>query len=166
MSATSKTIHAVIAVVVITLCAVLLISRFAGRARLADLTLADYWGVGTRFPARDDNRGTSLVLVNTAAGDFLLHAAGTRLLNVPGDLDHAIAHNPFIVRAAAVPPWRRAFFERFGRTGSVSAASRAYVRAGFLLKRRCARTVKQAIWMVRGLLRPRLSPAIERPETP
>ena len=123
--------------------------RFVGLPRMGDLTLGDYWGVGSRYPRHDDNQGTSLVLVNTDAGEALFQACAGSLPGGLGDLDHAIAHNPFIVRSAAVPPWRQKFFDAFRRTGSLAAASRIYTRRGFLLKRRGARWAKQVLWMLR-----------------
>lgn len=45
----------------------------------ADLTIADYWGVRARFPEMDDDKGASVVFVNTEKGrmafEQLCHAA-------------------------------------------------------------------------------------------
>lgn len=35
-----------------------------------DITIADYWGIEKAAPSMDDNKGTSLVLVNTDLGDY------------------------------------------------------------------------------------------------
>lgn len=43
--------------------------------RPGDVTIADYWGIGKAAPAFDDDRGVSLVLVNTEAGQRLFQAA-------------------------------------------------------------------------------------------
>ncbi len=123
--------------------------RFTGFPRLGDLTLGDYWGVGSRFPGHDDNRGTSLVLVNTTTGEGLFRASAAGLNCNQGDLSHAIAHNQALVRPTAMPPWRQDFFDAFRRTGSFAAASRTYIHRGFLWKRRFARLAKQAMWLMK-----------------
>ncbi|MDO4462518.1 MAG: Coenzyme F420 hydrogenase/dehydrogenase, beta subunit C-terminal domain [Bacteroidia bacterium] len=45
---------------------------FKAGASQSDITIADYWGVGDFLPKLDDNRGTSLLLANTAKGCSLL----------------------------------------------------------------------------------------------
>ncbi len=122
---------------------------FTGLPRLGDITLGDYWGVGSRFPEQDDHRGTSLVLANTDAGESLLQACAGSMHAGIGDLDHAVAHNSALVRPTVVPPWRQEFFDAFRRTDSFAVASRTYIRRGFLLKRRCARILKQVIWWIK-----------------
>ena len=41
---------------------------FNNKHSLADLTIADYWGVNKHFPLFDDDKGVTLVLVNTEKG--------------------------------------------------------------------------------------------------
>lgn len=123
---------------------------FAQRQRVADLTLGDYWGVGTRYPAYDDNRGTSLVLVNTKAGEALLTACADRLFCAPGDLEHALAHNSPLVKPARQPVCRATFFQVFGRA-PFTVAARVYMRRGAVLKRVAIRIVKRLLWPARRL---------------
>lgn len=44
--------------------------KFKGLERNSDITLADFWGISKKL---DDNRGTSLVLVNSKKGEKLLN---------------------------------------------------------------------------------------------
>jgi len=127
---------------------------FATLRRLGDLTLADYWGVRTRYPGYDDNRGTSLVLASTAAGDALLEACAEGLFCAPCDLEHAVAHNGHLARPAPEPACRAAFFRAF-REGSFRAAARVYLRRSDLLRRIVRRAAKQAVWWTRTALRAR-----------
>ena len=126
--------------------------RFAALPRMGDLTLGDYWGVGAQRSRHDDNQGTSLVLANTSSGEALFHGSAASMICDTGNLDLAIAHNPAMVRATPKPHWRPAFFDAFQRTGSFTTASRTYVHYGFLLKRRCARMAKQALWLLKKAL--------------
>lgn len=45
--------------------------HFKSTERVSDLTLGDFWGVEKAIPEYDDNRGVSLVLVNTPKGERL-----------------------------------------------------------------------------------------------
>ena len=41
---------------------------FNNKRSLADITIADYWGIDKQFPEFDDDKGVTLVIVNTEAG--------------------------------------------------------------------------------------------------
>lgn len=41
---------------------------YAKLPRVSDITLGDFWGIDNKHPELDDNKGTSLVLVNTEKG--------------------------------------------------------------------------------------------------
>lgn len=45
---------------------------FNNKRGLSDITIADYWGVDKQFPEFDDDKGVTLVMVNTKAGKELL----------------------------------------------------------------------------------------------
>lgn len=53
--------------------------RFANIQRVGDITLADFWGIEKNEPDFNDNKGVSLVLVNTRKGTSLLDRAKTEL---------------------------------------------------------------------------------------
>ena len=63
----------------------------------ADLTIGDFWGVGRFHPEMDDDRGTSLILVNTNRGAKLLEKARQELDFVIAALDEAVQGNPALV---------------------------------------------------------------------
>lgn len=121
---------------------------FVGLPRFGDLTLADYWGVSTRFPQYDDDRGTSLVLVNTSKGGFYMRNTGDLLFSAPGDLDHAMAHNPHMVTPAKEPANRKEFFEAF-RLGTFRSASKVYFRKRLVWKRYATRLAKRLVLAIR-----------------
>jgi Pyruvate/2-oxoacid:ferredoxin oxidoreductase delta subunit len=126
--------------------------EFPSFPRVADITLADYWGVATKYPKYDDNRGTSLVLVNSAVGDLLLKTCATRLFLADVDLDHAVSHNSHLYRPAHMPEIRKCFFEASNKN-TFGKASRSYIKNGTLLKRACTRTIRQILRKVRFFVR-------------
>ncbi len=89
--------------------------RFSRLPRVADISLADYWGVGGHHPEWDDDLGTSLVLIQTEKGQKAFDACCNDLIVHESDLDLAILSNPCI--AGSVPPNknRSAFFHDLER---------------------------------------------------
>ena len=65
--------------------------HFKGVPRLADITLADYWGIESEY---DDDKGTSLVIINNEKGKILLDGASKNLNIVNKDFSDSIKYNP------------------------------------------------------------------------
>ena len=87
------------------------VCKFTTSVRQGHITIADYWGVATKYPEYDrDNKGTSLLLINTAKGQGLLRQCKQRIFLGQGDLEHAIAGNAVLSRSASRPPQRDVFF--------------------------------------------------------
>ena len=61
--------------------------RFKDFPRPADLTIGDAWGIGKHMPELDDDRGTSVVLVNSPKGRQLWDTVAGGLVYKPGQLD-------------------------------------------------------------------------------
>ena len=78
----------------------------------SDLTIADYWNVQEKFPDMDDDRGTSLVLVNTEAGAALLARVAPLIEVVKSDFYDAVRVNSAIVQSTVSHRNRSAFFRR------------------------------------------------------
>ena len=77
----------------------------------ADITLGDFWGVGTRRLDLDDDHGTSLVLINSQKGLDIFEDISDNLHFSECDLDHAIAGNPRL-ESSPKPSWERTSFFR------------------------------------------------------
>ena len=77
----------------------------------SDITIADYWGVASRFPEMDDDKGTSLVLVNTAKGNWAFSGIVDKIVAKESDFGNAVTTNPAIVKAT-IPHRNRARFFR------------------------------------------------------
>ena len=75
----------------------------------ADLTIADYWRVHEKFPQMDDDKGTSLILVNTDKGEKYWSDISAALTVVSSDYDDAVRINPALVKSP-VPHRNRARF--------------------------------------------------------
>lgn len=84
--------------------------RYRKLPRIADITLGDYWGITSVHPEMDDDKGTSVVLLNTAHGETLFNSISDKLKTCDSFLDKAIAGNPCIVRSSIQHPKRAEFF--------------------------------------------------------
>lgn len=84
---------------------------FANINRVADLTLADFWGIEKNKPEFDDNKGVSLVLVNTDKGKLLFDASATNLKYFECDLKNCI--QPTLVKPSVASGRRSAFWEDY-----------------------------------------------------
>ena len=89
-----------------------------GYARVSDLTLGDFWGIWDIRPELDDDRGISLVLVQTKKGQAALEG----LEAWPVTLEESSRENPAVIRAASENP-RRSEAMELVRSGDFSGAA-------------------------------------------
>lgn len=93
---------------------------YAGYARTGDITLADLWGAQKNLKEWDDDKGLSLVFVNTGAGSKAMHAIEGEIRTTAVDPQKYLPFNPSI-ESACKPHARR---ERF----LAAVASRGFSR--------------------------------------
>jgi coenzyme F420-reducing hydrogenase beta subunit len=74
----------------------------------SDITIGDYWGIQNVLPEFDDDKGTSLVMVNTAKGRALYDQVHTD--SIETSYEDAAAGNQNIEKSALVNPKRSVFF--------------------------------------------------------
>lgn len=113
---------------------------FKTEHRYSDLTIADFWGVDTVCPEMFDDKGTSLVLVQSSKGRRLLAAIKSGLKIKEVSMTESIRFNSSYVKSEQRPRLRDTFFQdleikpldfifkKYGR-GSVCR------RTGLLIKR-------------------------------
>jgi len=111
----------------------------------ADITLADYWQVHTKFPELDDDKGTSLVLVSTPLGSETVRrlqskAGGPVTQWLESDFADVRQHNPSVRQSPRMHIQRDAFFKKLEK-GSVSTLLKRILRPSF--SRRCRSFLKR-----------------------
>lgn len=117
--------------------------RYGKLPRVADITLGDYWNIAKVHPQMDDNKGTSVVLLNTTPGSMLFESVADKVAQCDSKVEYAIAGNPCIVRSSTPHPKRADFFANLDK----------YTLAQ-LIKRYCLfpSPLKRAYIRVRGIL--------------
>lgn len=92
--------------------------HFCNTKRPSDITLADFWGWEKSVPDMNkDNKGVSLVLVNTEKGRRLFEAARKNLDAVPVKLEDCL--QPNLQHPSAINPLSDKFERDYERKGFV-----------------------------------------------
>lgn len=68
--------------------------EFKTKYRVSDITLADFWGIDNVLPEMNDEKGTSLVIVNSQKGEFLFKKISEKMEYKKVDLKEAVKYNP------------------------------------------------------------------------
>ena len=76
----------------------------------SDITLADFWGINTVFPELDDNKGTSLIFVNSIAGAKIF--ANLDIESKETNYAKIKPLNPACYKSSTKHPNREEFFEK------------------------------------------------------
>ena len=85
--------------------------RFKGFPQKADITLADFWGIEKVDKTMDQDKGTSLVMVNSAKGQVLFDSIKDRIEWRQFTMDDAREGNPAMESSlSSAKPNRAAFF--------------------------------------------------------
>lgn len=90
----------------------------------SDITIADYWGIASKFPEMDDDKGTSLVLVNTDKGRNAFSALSENIVVKESDFNHAVKGNSAIVRSTIPHKNRSRFFQSVNKSDFDSLVNR------------------------------------------
>ncbi len=85
----------------------------------SDITIADYWGIDRLHPEMDDDRGTSMVHLNTEKGRRFFEVERTRHLRT--SYEEAFPYNN-VVTPVKRNPRREAFFKRVAKGKNVTQA--------------------------------------------
>lgn len=77
--------------------------HFSNTTRPSDITIADFWGWEKTDPSfNQDDKGCSLVLINTPKGREIFEAVKNRLNTIPAELENSLQPNlqhPSVVHA-------------------------------------------------------------------
>lgn len=84
--------------------------RFKNLPRVSDLTLGDAWGISAHMPDMDDDKGTSLIFVNTEKGGAMLESIKGSLILQRGETDRLLPPKADSRQSVPVHPRRREFF--------------------------------------------------------
>ena len=88
--------------------------KFKGFPRMADITLADFWGCEkkTKYKSMDDNAGTSAVIINNSHGLDFFEKIKSKILWMDSCIEDILPGNPALLHKQKKPKCsREKFFE-------------------------------------------------------
>ncbi|CUQ42660.1 coenzyme F420-reducing hydrogenase%2C beta subunit [Clostridium paraputrificum] len=85
--------------------------KFKEIPRNADISLADFWGIGSVKKELDEDKGTSLVMLNSSKGLELFEKIVDNIYYEKSSFEVGVKGNPCIVKSAGMSEKRNAFFK-------------------------------------------------------
>ena len=87
--------------------------KFKSTNHKSDITVADFWGIEKIKPEIDDEKGLSLLLVNTEKGISLLTYTEKNLTLTKTDIEKSFPYNPCIIKSAPEHNFRQYFLNSY-----------------------------------------------------
>ena len=78
--------------------------------KLADISLADFWGIVQIVPKFNDDKGTSLVIIRTAKGQKIFDLISNRIETAEVSYEDGVRKNPAEYKSTGRPILRNTFF--------------------------------------------------------
>lgn len=92
--------------------------NYAGTSRVADITLADFWGyMDTCRADRDNDKGISMVMLNTENGEHIFQNVRRQLCIFSRPLEEAVNGNPALNKCFAPSEKRGQFWRDYREKG-------------------------------------------------
>ena len=91
---------------------------FVGMERLADITIADFWGIGKQMPfghKKEIEKGVSMILANNERGLNLVKESESKMILIPRTLDEVSLRNQAMVVSCKRPNSRDTFYNDLKR---------------------------------------------------
>lgn len=85
--------------------------NFKKKNRISDITLADFWGIESILPEMYNNKGTSLVILNTQKGSEIFDKIKEKINSKPVNFEESIKYNPSMIVSSSKPKNREEFFK-------------------------------------------------------
>lgn len=99
--------------------------------RQSDLTLADFWGIQNVLPRFDDDKGTSLILINSQKGNAMFSSVVDKVDYEKVDINQAILYNSSAVKSVDYNPKRDMFFQELSSSEDISQLIAKYTKVSF-----------------------------------
>ncbi len=117
--------------------------------RQSDITLAGFWGIENVFPDMDDDKGTSLLILNSKKGKEIFSQIQEKIIYKKTDLLEAVEYNPAMIKSV-LPHKNREKFLSSIETVDFEKAVKKYclptlVSKIFNFSRRVLRKIKKII---------------------
>lgn len=126
----------------------------AKSVKMADLTIADFWGINDVAPEMNDGKGTSLVLIRTDKGENIFDEISNGLKLKKVSYEDGVKSNPAEFRSCTKPQQRDTFFDDMRMLDFAELekkyASPAKIMFKGRVKKKIKNTIKSALKVIGG----------------
>ena len=125
--------------------------KFTKAERYGDITLGDFWGIGKKYPKWDDDKGISVVMLNTEKGKNAFEEIADRFEGKTEDLDTAKMGQRTLYAPTQKNPNRDAFYKLYVEKGCKMALEKysnvpsVPARAYYAVMRFCLDIVRKVL---------------------
>mgnify|MGYP005857152257 CR=1 FL=1 len=114
--------------------------KFKTLNRQSDITLADFWGIQNILPQMDDDKGTSLIFINSMVGQTMFKNIKHKIVFKQVDINEAVKYNPAAIKSVKNNPKRKDFLKKINKDEPFDRLVKKYCIDKFSV--RIKRTVK------------------------
>ena len=118
--------------------------QFKGYKRVSDLTIGDFWGIWDIAPEMDDNKGTSVVLVQSEHGAKMMEGLKDKLVQKSVTLEEASRQNGAMLNPMASNNLRTEALDCI-RAGEIAACAKWFDSSKPTIMRKARNTVKRIL---------------------
>lgn len=86
--------------------------KFKNKYRRSDITLGDFWGINKILPKMDDDKGTSLMIINTCKGNDLFKLITKDITFESVDYNFVLKNNTMLTHSISKPIKRNELFSQ------------------------------------------------------
>ena len=126
--------------------------KFTTTKRYGDITLGDFWGIGRKYPQWDDDKGISVVMLNTDKGMDVYNRIVDIFDSREETLETAKAGQRTLYAPTKKNPDRDAFYKLYAEKGCKEALER-YTNVPSIFKRAYYRVMRWGVDILRKILR-------------
>ena len=88
---------------------------FKTKIRQSDITLADFWGIENVLPNIDDDKGISLILLNSKAGNKIFDEISSNIWQKDVDFEEGIKYNSSMIQSPTIHKKRESYMKCFDK---------------------------------------------------
>ncbi len=126
--------------------------RFTTVNRQGDITLGDFWGIGRKYPERDDDKGISLIIVNTENGEKAYGEISDKFDTFESDIETAKAGQKTLSSPTTKNPKHEEFYSLYAEK-DVKCATKAVTEIPSAPKKLYYAVMRWALDLARKILK-------------
>lgn len=108
--------------------------KFKGEKRYSDITIGDFWGIERVAQKLDDNKGTSLVIINTEKGKDIFDTINSQIYSLKVDFNSSISGNSAYSKSVYKNKRREKFFEEILQNDNFDLVVKKYTKPNIIRK--------------------------------